>query len=646
MRELHPLGTARRFLGRSLPADAPPDRRGEIPAELLAEERIPELDEVLLWQAWEIARFASPEDRRLALFLGAALLVAERKGSTRLSLEPSALEKALVEVGVPEGERRAVEAFLEGENPLVGEGRPLVVEGGALYSRRNLQLEAGVAERLAQRLGRGAPQGDPEVEKAIASLALHPAKTGAFDLLLNEEQQEAVRRAARLPLTVVSGGPGTGKTQIVVSILRVLARLGVAPEAIALAAPTGKAAHRLRESIQKTLDSLDPPAPEDRPLLEGELEPKTLHRLLGYRPSARRFRHHEENPLEEEVVIVDEASMIDLGLMDRLLRALRPDARLILLGDADQLPSVGAGAVFRDLVPLGASSVEDPRRGASIRLLQSYRMDPKDPAGRAILLAAQGIRQGESGAAEAIVARKSAGDLLFEGVEGVPAEELLTFCERWYRERLASWEEYGRLIRRAWQAEEGRFEEEESLRLLFAHYERSRILCLTRVLETGSDAVNARLHRIHVEAIGGEPGARVAPGEPLMMQRNDYARGLYNGDQGIALWVRERVYGRASLRAVFPVGEGYRSFPLDLASGFETSWAMTVHKSQGSEFDAAALILPAAEIPLLTREALYTALTRARHSVVVVGDPSIFARGIARPLERETGLVERLLGEP
>ncbi len=645
MQRLHPLGATRQRLAGFAPL--PEDEVG-IPPELLDEERAPDLDETLLWQAWELARLADPEARRAFFFLLAAVLVAGRRGSTRLSLEPSALSAALAEVGMPVEEHPTVAALLEKESALVGPDRPLVVEGPAVYTQRNLLLEARVARRLATRLQAGPVQAgeDAVLEAALASLRAYPPRAGEALLLLNEEQEEAVRRAARLPLAVISGGPGTGKTQIVVSILRVLARLGVSPEAVALAAPTGKAAYRMKESIRRALLSLDPPAEEDGPLLAYGLEPRTLHRLLGYLPSTGRFRHHEQNPLDAEVVIVDEASMIDLGLMDHLLRALAPRARLILLGDADQLPSVEAGAVFRDLVPGESAAPGDPRNGASVRLHQSYRMDPRDPAGRAIYLAAQAIQRGAPEAAGAIEARTYADELAFERVEGLPGGALGAFCERWYRERFTAWEEFHSLVRRTWGMEEGRLEDEAALARLFAHYEKSRILCLTKALETGTDAVNARIHRLHQEAVGGDPGAPFALGEPLMMQRNDYARGLFNGDQGLVLRVRAKGQARAGLQVVFPVGEGFRAFPLDLGSSLRPSWAMTVHKSQGSEFDAVALILPEAEIPLLTREALYTALTRARRSVVVVGETSIFSRGIARRLERETGIVERLQAEP
>lgn len=646
MRELHPLGTARQRLAKIGPVL--PEDRVAIPVELLSPERSPEIDEVLLWQCWELVRLEDDESRHRPLFfLCAALLVAQRQGSTRLSLGGDALERALESLGASEGDAAAVRALLEEGCSLLGgpgDDRPLVLDGDALYTRKNRILEARVAEGLARRLTQPARVDARAVEAALTSLRDHPPRAGGKSLQLNAEQEEAVRRAALLPLSVISGGPGTGKTQIVVSILRVLVRLGIPLDSIALAAPTGKAANRMKESIRRTLEALATPAAEDLPLLSHSLDPKTLHRLLGYSPSTGGFRSHEENPLEETVVIVDEASMVDLGLMDRLLRSLRPEAGLVLLGDADQLPSVDAGAVLRDLVPAEDGPPRDPRARASVRLVRSYRMDPSDPSGRAILGIARAIQRGDVEGASAFPRRDRPEDLIFDQVEGLPAEALGAFCARWYRERFASWEEYAPLVRRVWEISEGRFADEEALRRLFARYDGSRILCLTRVHEFGADALNDRLHRLHLEAVDADPAMVFPPGEPLMMQRNDYARGLFNGDQGLVLRVRSEGESRWGLRVVFPVGEGFRAFPLDLASSLRPCWAMTVHKSQGSEFDAVAFVLPEADMPLLTREALYTALTRARKSVVVVGEASLYRAGIERRLVRASGIVERLQG--
>lgn len=643
MIELHPLGTARRTLGIGL---ALPEDRVQVPPEFSAPERAAEIDDALVWQCWELVRLErEARKHRPLFFLCAAVLVAQRRGSTRLSLCERALESVLAELGASEADRTAVRELLgEGSDLLGGpdSDRPLLREGEALYTRKNRLLEVRVAAAFARRLAAPPSIEDGAVEGAVAALRDHPARIGGKDFVLNEEQEEAVRRAARLPLTVISGGPGTGKTQIVVSILRVLVRLGVSLDSVALAAPTGKAANRMKESIRKTLEALETPAAEDLPLISYPFEPRTLHRLLGFSPSAGTFRHHEENPLEPDVVVVDEASMIDLGLMDRLLRSLRPTARLVLLGDADQLPSVDAGAVLRDLVPDEGSSPDDPRTRASVRLQRSYRMDPSDPSGRAILRIARAIRAGDAEGASDFPVRERPDDLVFDRVEALGPDALDAFLLRWYAEHYDFGLDDPR--RRVWEIQQGRFTDEKGLRNLFARYERARVLCLTRVHRLGADAINDRLHRLHLEATGADPSSVFVLGEPLMMRRNDYDRGLFNGDQGLVLRVRSESEARAQLRVVFPWGEGFRAFPLDLAASLRPCWAMTVHKSQGSEYDRVALVLPDVDTPVLTREALYTAFTRARKSVVLVGEASLYRRGIERRLLRDSGLVERLQG--
>lgn len=647
MRRFHPLGTARRaFLGKQLEG-----RAGEpLPPETLVElEGLAEVDASLTWLAWELVRCDAslgPDEQRRAFFLAAAALISLRRGSTRLPLEGRALGELLGTLGLPEEELEATRGLLDEERRIFGPAdgpAPLVVEGGHLYLRKVLDLEARLAGLLRSRLVRGEPP--PGAEEAVRDVWEHPPHKGATPLPLTDEQVEAVRRAVVSPLTVISGGPGTGKTSIVVSILRALRRMGAPLEAIALAAPTGKAAHRLEESIRAALELLPTPSAEDRELLEHAPEPRTLHRILGFAPSTGRFRHHGENPLAHQVVIVDEASMVDLTLMERLLVSLRPEAQLVLLGDADQLPSVEAGAVLRDLIPGGGADPRDPRWNVALALRKSFRMDPRDPAGRAILTLANAINRGDREAtAEGLVERGGVADLRFEGVELVAGGQRRAFFERWYQGRIASFADFGAQVRWTWRVAGDRFEAAAELHGLFDHLERSRILCATWVAPTGAEAINDVLHRIHADAHRLDPGHRLLPGEPVLIQRNDYQRGLFNGDQGVVLWVADEGAQVPDLRVVFRRGEEFVTFPAEaLAGSLLPAWAMTVHKSQGSEFDAVAVMLPDEDLPLLTREILYTALTRARRSVVLVGDRGVLDRGVARRIERHSGIVERLL---
>ena len=239
-----------------------------------------------------------------------------------------------------------------------GTSKPLVLDGDTLYAQRLHQAEVRLALAIRSRVPKTGPLDsdkqpdlgpdlDPEVRSSLVF-----AEDGETQKIhqLNDEQVQAVRLALHAQLTLVTGGPGTGKTSIIVAILREALRRGVTLQRMALTAPTGKAANRMFGSIQEALGALVEMKEIDRPLLTPALSPSTLHRLLGYQPSANKFRYDRDNPLDVDLVIVDESSMVDLILMERLLRAVPPKAKVVLLGDAQQLPSVEAGCVFQDLV--------------------------------------------------------------------------------------------------------------------------------------------------------------------------------------------------------------------------------------------------------------------------------------------------------
>ncbi len=646
-----------------------------------------DVDDGLLWEVWELLRCApemDPPRQRAAAFLLAAVLLGARRGSTRLPLEPPAvLEGLLGYLGADKGDRVAVRALLSVDpkargaaGPLLGgpgEFKPLVLDRGCVYLQRLWEFERRLAELLERRL-RLEPGPLDAIPAALADLRARPAHAGGVALSLSGEQERAVVAALHLPLTVVTGGPGTGKTSIVVSVLRALLRLGVPVESIALAAPTGKAANRMEQSIKQALASVQPLEEPDSTLLQRCPAPRTLHRLLGYSPSHDRFRHHENNPLAERVIILDESSMVDLFLMDRLVRAVDPSrSRLVLLGDADQLPSVEAGAVFRDLVapvgaaapkpwdavvhaplpPPGPAAPEDPRAACTVRLSRSYRQDERATEGRQILEVAEALRDGRVEELFASLPRRDApADVAFQGVEWVPsasAADREALLDRWFDARVRSLPGLDGLLAETWiLGEAGELPPEQRPRLeeLVRHFERSRVLCVTRgdARPTGAAAVNDALRsRWHLSR--GIPadaaGPRFALGEPVMAERNDYERGLFNGDQGLVLRVRGP--NGAGTRAVFSRREGLVAHPADAESGLSRCFAMTVHKAQGSEYDAVLLVLPDERLPILTREVLYTAVTRARRSVVIVGPREVLAAGVATPLVRHSGVGERLL---
>ena len=676
-----------------------PDELAEFFRNVAAGARAHDLGDESLYLAEELAELqwslGGRQKQALALLV-LATMISARHGSTRLPLSRSVdsylgrLLTSLLSAGRLDLDPKRVLADIDELTRAVtldqligrpGEYRPLIVADDCVYQHRMLWCESRLASALRARVDNAAGLSylnaqEPAIDEALSDvLARAPIRDGA-PVALSREQQDAVRQALARRFTVISGGPGTGKTAVVVTMLRVLRRLGEPLDTIALAAPTGKAANRMWSSIRSGLGAVVDPTAEDRELAEGGVEPRTLHRLLGYMPGSDRFRHHENSPLAVSTAIIDEASMIDLALMERLLRAMPTGARLVLLGDADQLPSVDAGAVLRDLVLAGEparmareqTDAEERRpadappaghpRDFAVRLTHSYRMSEDNPAGRAILSAARAVNagdidallEGEGDAPGYLLERSEPGQLEYRGIERLETESELSpvheFIDDWYKRRIKSQSAFA-LGNRLYRYRYGAWApgDESDLTQLFAVYERSRLLTVTRRQTTGSEAMNRRLHRRILSEAEVERAPAFYPGEPVIMRRNDYERGLFNGDQGLI--VRASVDGGPQhFQVVFPRGDGFALFRLDaLRAHIELAFAMTVHKSQGSEFDGVALILPQAELPLLSRELLYTGITRARDSVVLVGADSLLRYAVAKESQRFSGLAEKLASE-
>jgi exodeoxyribonuclease V alpha subunit len=526
--------------------------------------------------------------------------------------------------------------------------RPLLFLSPFIYHHRIRVAELKVAHLLASRMAQPPLYDRDRLDAAIADIIKRGIRDGG--LVVSDEQRGAVADAARHRLALISGGPGTGKTSIILAILRVLVRMGIGARQIALAAPTGKAAFRIAESIRAGLSQIADPAEADI-LLRDNCAPCTLHRLLGFSPSRGRFVYHHNNPLDAAAVIVDEGSMLDLSLMQHLVSALKPDARLIVLGDADQLPSVAAGAVFRDLTGAAAEAQtrSDRARGVCTRLTHSYRTDSSEPAGRAVFSVARAINCGDQslltrvGNADGGLTRRIRPEELdFGGVEFLGGSAMTeAFLDRWYASRIAA-HDLEKLSLRVFHEVENAFDDTAGLERLFDHMAASRILCLTRVLSTGSERINASLHRRRAQAAGVAPEREFLPGEPVIVVRNDYERMLFNGDQGVIAKIR-RPGGRTAQMAVFRRDGGFITFHLAaLRESLELCYATTIHKAQGSEFDAVAIMLPERDLPILTREALYTAVTRSRRSSAIVGEEELLRIAISRAMERFSGLGEEI----
>ena len=606
---LTPLGTVRRRLGAPQPKATP------YPEWLVDAVREKDLGDEALYLAWELARTATdntPEEREALIAIAVLSMSALRDGSTYLDLKN--LPERLTGLGAGDDLVAVAERVLEHESELVGrpgDYKPLIVDGGRLYHQRVHRQETQLARRLRVRLDQKADRGDyMKILDALDRVLSHRAVVNGRVIQLSAEQQHAVRTALTRPLTVIPGGPGTGKTSVIVSILRVLARLDFAIENVVLAAPTGRAARRMAESVELGLGAVPEPKIVDASVAETLPKPRTLHRLLGllelsgYSTARSRLRHHETNPLPYEVVIVDEASMIDLELMDRLLAAVRPEAKLVLLGDSDQLPSVHAGAVFADIVAAG-------RDRASVELVGNYRINTsrKDAAGRALGATFGSIRGGDSEALlQSITTRGRASEVEFHGVE-ILEEDHENFLDRWFHERVMT-PHYRELT--GPRSFDGTFDAEA----VFAHLRSHGILTVTN---HDAERVNRAFTSMNPTRIG----------EPVMVLRNDYERGLFNGERGVV----------ASSGVHFETGvTDADTFTHELS----TAYAITVHKSQGAELDHVVLVLPSADHPLLTRELLYTATTRARSSVTILGSKEVLVAGCGRAVDRRTGILTRL----
>jgi exodeoxyribonuclease V alpha subunit len=618
-----------------------PDR-AQFPERVLEQLRELGQEDPAVLIAWELSGLApglDPDDRQRLFATCLALQATLGQGHTRMALEPaegSAAELVFRAFGLegfrPEPFLRAKAACLAGE----ADGRPLVLEGGWLYAQRFRGHEQELAA-CARALGGRAAQAAAPVDPAVLQQPVQ----------LNGQQRAAVEMALAQPLTLVTGGPGTGKTSIVVAMLRALAaQPGLGLEAIALAAPTGKAAQRMGESIRKSLQALVGSGPAEAALRAALPEPSTLHRLLAWHPASERFRHGTGNPLPFQVVIVDEASMISQEHLCRLFQALAPGARLVLLGDAGQLPSVEPGRAFRDLV--------ERLEGNRVVLTESYRMSPSDPDGRNILSVAGCIRAGQEqglwDGAEPVRVRAGLEQLEWRQVELLEPGEggMRAFLHHWFEREVTGLPGFAAKAGRVFAWDDGGWQagDAEALGELFGHFDRFRILCALREAADlrGVAEINALMHGWLAGKTG--EGLRLATpfvaGEPVLMTSNDYRRGIFNGDQGLVLKVA--FAGQLRQAAVFPALGGFRAFPLEPLKGqLEHAFAMTVHKSQGSEYTRVAIVLPRNNHKALTRELLYTGLTRARTSVLLLAERERIGFAAGNPTVRESGLGERLL---
>ena len=506
-------------------------------------------------------------------------------------------------------------------NPLVSDGgrTPLVLHNGRLYLHRYYRYETRLAAQI----------------RAMAAITFAPGNEEAlFDPYFagggsaaTDWQKEAAKIALKRALAIICGGPGTGKTTTVVRLLAaLLEQPGGERLAIGLAAPTGKAAARMAEAIRNAKADL-PVSDAVKEALPDEA--RTLHRLLGSRGDSPKVRHDAANPLALDVLVVDEASMVDLALMAKLVAALPPKARLILLGDKDQLAAVEAGAVFAELCEgrgFDSQAATDLQRITG----QAVPVEtPRSRLGDAVVLLTHSHRfAGDSGIGE-LARRINGGDakgtvaLLQEGRADLAWNATPTSAA--LIERLE--QGYSTYLQAARQTDPS---------AAFEAFNGFRALTAQREGAFGVTGINEALEARFKRRLGVPARERWYPGRAVMVRQNDYALGLFNGDIGLCLKTEQ------GLRVFFEGDEGYRGFAPARLPSHDSAFAMTVHKSQGSEFTEVLLALPEQPSPLLTRSLFYTGITRAKRKVEIWALPARLAEAVNTRAERAAGLAERL----
>ncbi|MBB5164216.1 exodeoxyribonuclease V subunit alpha [Mycobacterium sp. AZCC_0083] len=537
--------------------------------------------------AQRLTALAKETDERVALAVAFAVR-GLRGGSVCVNLR-----SLQTQVDVPDLPWPAVEDWVAAvaASPLLEPPHVLRQQGELLYLDRYWREERQVAEDLLSMVSGGGGSPAADVDR------LFPDGY--------EEQREAAELALSQRLTVLTGGPGTGKTTTVARLLALLAeQAGSSRLRIALAAPTGKAAARLQEAVQLEIDQLEL---VDQRRISG-LHATTLHRLLGSRPdNSSRFRHHRGNRLPHDVIVVDETSMVSLTMMARLLEAVRPQARLLLVGDPDQLASVDAGAVLADLVD-GLGGRDDVRIA---ELQTSHRF------GKSIGALASAIRVGDADLAIEVL--RAGG----EHIEWIDAEDPTADLRKVLQPHALRLREAGVL------GDGG-----AALTTLAEH----RLLCAHRRGPYGVQYWNRQVERWLTEATGEPIWTSWYAGRPVLVTANDYGLGLFNGDSGVT------VVGDSGLRAVIAGAEEPVTIATSRLSDVDTMHAMTIHKSQGSQASEVTVLMPPVESRLLTRELFYTAVTRAKAKVRVVGSEASVRAAIDRRAVRATGLAVRLRG--
>ncbi len=526
-----------------------------------------------------------------------------------------------------------------------GETTPLILDDhNRLYLYRFYQYEEQISHDLLNRADGITEVDDHPARELLAQLfsahngtnyqQLAKENSGLSPIFNGTNYQQLAAALALLKrLLVISGGPGTGKTHTVARILALIQALNVdtKPLRIGLAAPTGKAAARLEESIRNAKESMPPELARNVPE-----QAQTLHRLLGFRPGADDFRYNTKNPLHLDLLVVDEASMIDVVLMAALVQALPAKTRLILLGDRNQLASVEAGSLFGDLCGTGAPAWSAPLCDRLRQLTGAEKLPQATSTpsmADSVILLRTSYRFRDTSGIGSLAAAVNSGSM--EQVDSVLAMAVdfsdLQVCtltgrnrDQWLQDRIIE----------GFQAMVGAPSVEEAYQAM----QKFRFLCAVRKGPAGVEGINTMAEQVLRKAGLIDRETDWYQGKPIIIRRNQYDMQLFNGDTGI-LWRTKD----GQLRAWFvrPDNSLYPVTPARLPD-HDTAYGITIHKAQGSEFDQVLLLLPEEKSRVLSRELIYTGITRARSKLILCSDPEILATAVRQRTSRHSGLVEKL----
>ena len=588
------------------------------------------------------------------------------EGDLRL-IKPLLPSTVLMQVSLAEWQALIAKNLVQLQQPI------LVLQGTRLYTQRFWHYEQQLGKLLTQRMQLQASPA-PELPRILAGLFAEPSQIDGVRVV--DWQKIACALASQQSFTIITGGPGTGKTTTVVRLLALLQQLAVQrnseqPLRIRLAAPTGKAAARLTESIGGQIEQLQVAEAIKKHIPQ---EVVTLHRLLGSKPDSRAFKHNADNPLLLDVLVIDEASMVDLEMMFNVLQALPTHAQLILLGDKNQLASVEAGAVLGDLchyaeqgyapelqaqlMALTGEDIAAENLAGSSQLLAQHtvmlRHSRRFAASSAIGQLAKAVNQQDARQALQTFSTAQGSELdHFVALDTSQLNRLLINSAATETQAIKGYAFYLQQLRATRPADD--CEELEQWQTWSANtltnFSQFQLLAAVRKGAYGVEQLNQQIADSLAKSGLIHHAYGWYEGRPVMVTQNDYSLGLMNGDVGIALYVptftqQGRVGKQLSLRVAFAKNDGtdgVRWLLPSRLSAIETVFAMTVHKSQGSEFNHTALVLPEQLSPVLTKELIYTAITRAKqHFTLIESNPGIFEKSLGRSIQRSSGLLEQI----